>query len=104
MLEENFTSGIDMLDKKLNIKEDELYSPDDYYCGDAVFNCDADSYFKSIKGKKPYVKYNTYVGNSETGQKIRNYALKNPKRNIILKDSSTGHMIYFRRSRKWQET
>ncbi len=97
MLDENFTSGIDMPDKKLNIKEDDLHAPDEYYCGDPVFHCTSDVYHKSLKGKVPYIRYKTYVGEDEVGNKIRQYSLKNPKKNIILKDSSTGDMIYFKR-------
>lgn len=100
MLDENFTSGIDIPDKKLKLREDELYTPDSEYCGDPVFHCDSDVYFKSIKGKKPYVKFKTYLGEDELGQKVRSYALKNPNKSIILKDSNTGSMIYFRRKNK----
>lgn len=99
MLDENFTAGIDMPDKKLPLKEDELYEPDDHYCGDPVFHCGSDAFFKSVQGKKPYVRFKTYLGEDEIGHKIRSYAVKNPNKSIILKDTSTGHMIFFRRKK-----
>lgn len=97
MLDENFTAGIDIPDKKLKLKEDELYQPDEYYCGDPVFHCSSDVFHKSLKGKKPYLRYKTYVGEDEIGQKIRGYSLNNPKKSIILKDNANGTMIFFRR-------
>lgn len=91
-LYENFTAGIDMTVASTKIK-----TPDEDHAGDAVFHVDKDSYHKSIKGKAKYARFKTYVGEDETGKSIRHYALRNPNKNIILKDKDSGNMVYLRR-------
>lgn len=72
--------------------------PCDTFCGVDVFEVDHDTYVKCMDGKKPYDRWNKYVDiESETGKAIRDYAFKNHKNSIILKDSNTSGMIYLKR-------
>lgn len=83
LLESITTGGFDMKDS--------------HFGGDAVFDCDDDVYRKCIKGKKKYLKYKDYVGDDETGQKIRDYGLKNRKKSIVLRNKQSDAMIYLRK-------
>ena len=61
-----------------------------------VFAIDPTYFQKSRLGKKKYTRYSGYVGEDETGEYIRAYARKYPKKPIIVMDSSTGCMQYLR--------
>ena len=50
-------------------------------------------YKKSRFGKK-FDRYKKYVGEDEVGEYIRMFARKNPKKPIILMDTSTGCMQF----------
>lgn len=64
-----------------------------------VFVVDTERYLKARLGKRKYLKYETYVGNDEVGDAIRQYGRKNPKKPIILQDEKTGAMIFLRYGR-----
>lgn len=68
--------------------------------GDIVFNVHPEHYHKSRLGKDRYARYKTYVGEDELGQKIREYGLKYPKKNIIVRNNADGSMLYFKRKNK----
>lgn len=87
--EETMTTGIDM---GVHKKKEETFA------GSKVFDCDSDTFQNCRLGKKKYARYKTYVGEDEIGQEIKAYALKNPKKQIVLRDSKTGAMIYLRRT------
>lgn len=62
----------------------------------AVFEVDSDRYRNARFGKNRYHRYSKYVGEDETGQKIREIG-RTTKKDIILKDSASGTMQFFRR-------
>ena len=61
-----------------------------------VFVVDTARYLKARLGKRKYLKYETYVGNDDVGNAIREYGRKYPKKPIILQDDKTGAMIFLR--------
>lgn len=63
-----------------------------------VYTVDSDRFYKSMQGKNKYHKYDKYVGSDEVGESIRQYGRANPSKPIILKDSTTGSMIYLKRT------
>jgi hypothetical protein len=70
------------------------------FAGDNVFEVSSEVFVK-CKGEKPrYDRYVKHVGCDESGQDIREYGLKNPKKGIIIKDSKYGTMMYLRRRKK----
>lgn len=69
----------------------------DSFAGTKVFQVDHETQWKSRFGKPKWARYKNYVGEDEVGDEIRQYAKKHPKSNIILQNSKTGAMMYFRR-------
>ena len=61
-----------------------------------VFAVDPNIYMKSRFGKKKFDRYKKYVCEDEVGEYIRMFARKNPKKPIILMDTSTGCMQFLR--------
>jgi hypothetical protein len=61
-----------------------------------VFVVDTERYMKARLGKRKFLKYETYVGNDDVGNAIREYGRKYPKKPIILQDDKTGSMIFLR--------
>lgn len=74
-----------------NLKEGIENNPDI-----AVVEVDSDRYRNARFGKNRYHRYSKYVGEDETGQKIREIG-RTTKKDIILKDSASGTMQFFRR-------
>ena len=70
------------------------------FAGAEVFTVDPNVFMKARFGKKKYAKYETYVGNDEIGQEIREYGLKNPGKPIVIQDCNTGFMCYLRYGKK----
>ena len=64
-----------------------------------VFVVGSDKYRNARLAKKKFVRYETYVGNDEVGNAIREYGRKYPKRPIILQDEQTGAMQFLRYGR-----
>ena len=69
------------------------------FANNDVFVVDTERFNKARLGKKKYLKYETYVGNDEIGNEIRQYGRKYPKKPIILQDDKTGAMIFLRYGR-----
>lgn len=69
------------------------------FANNDVFVVDTERFNKARLGKKKYLKYETYVGNDDVGDAIRQYGRKNPKKPIILQDGKTGAMIFLRYGR-----
>lgn len=90
-IKENDTGGIDIVDKKLGSNSEETFG------GDKVFTVSPEYFQKSRFGKNKYSKYSKFVGEDETGQKIREYGRANPKAGIVLKNSLCGSMLYLRK-------
>lgn len=97
----NVTGGMDMADsvlgKRKKITSTVEYKPDDEHNGAAVFDVSDANLMKSRFGKNRYLKYSSYIGADETGQKIKEYSKANPKKNIILRNKGSQNMMYFRR-------
>ena len=69
------------------------------FAGSNVYEVSSEVFVK-CKGEKPkYARYIKHVGDDDAGQEIREYGLKNPKKGIIIKDSTYGTMMYLRRNK-----
>lgn len=66
------------------------------FANNDVFVVDTSRYLKARLGKRKFLKYETYVGNDDVGNAIREYGRKYPKKPIILQDDKTGSMIFLR--------
>ena len=73
------------------------------FAGKDVFIVDSDTFHNCRLGKKKYGRYETYVGDGEVGQTIREYGLKYPRRPIILQNGDSGPMLYLQKDGKWQK-
>lgn len=73
--------------------------PDDQFAGADVFNVTMDEVLKSRNGKNRYHRYSRYVGENSKGEQIRQHG-RSTKRDIVLKDESTGVMVYLRRKKQ----
>lgn len=100
ILENVEVSGIEMVDKRLALKEEDDLAdnePEEWAFGARVFTCDPDTFDRCRHGKPFKKHYKTYIGQTTNFDKIREYCLKNQKSSVILKDSQTGTMIYLRK-------
>lgn len=70
------------------------------FANNDVFVVDTKRYMNARLGKRKYLKYETYVGNDEVGEAIRQYGRKNPNKPIVLEDEKTGAMIFLRQAKK----
>lgn len=70
------------------------------FANNDVFVVDQERYMKSRMGKRKFLKYETYVGNDEVGDSIRQYGRKNPNKPIILQCEKTGAMCFLRYGKK----
>lgn len=71
----------------------------DYFAGHRVFEVDRDQFVKGTHGKPKYKHWKKYVGNEENGEEIRQFANKNPKKPVLVKDSKTGIMTFLRHNK-----
>ncbi len=62
-----------------------------------VFEVDTKYFIRCSLGKRKYARYEQYVGNEPIGEEIRNYGNKNPTKDIIVRDKTSGVMQYLRR-------
>lgn len=72
------------------------------FAGHRVFDVDTKTYWKSRYGKKPYTKYKKYLDEEDEayGEEIRSYCRSNPKESIVVRDKSSGAMMFLRRKHK----
>lgn len=84
IVEDVMTGGIDSVDSPL-------------FASNRVFDCPSDIMHRCKDGKKKYTRYSTYVGHDALGEEIRKYGRMYPKHGIVLKDSSSGTMIFLRK-------
>lgn len=77
----------------------EAVEPDDAFAGADVFNVKTETFMKSRFGKSRYHRYSKYVGEEERAEDIRQHG-RGTKRDIVLKDSATGAMVYLRRKQQ----
>lgn len=68
------------------------------FAGAEVFQLNTDAFLKSRFGKNRYHRYSRYVGEGPDGEAVRQYGRKNTKKEIIIKDGTTGAMVYLRRN------
>jgi len=67
------------------------------FAGMDVFEVCPEVFHRCIKGKRKYLRYDTYVGDDDVGVAIRDYGRNNPKKPIVLQNSRSGSMIYLKR-------
>ncbi len=73
--------------------------PNDTFMGHKVFDVDGEKVWKARNGKHPKHRYKKYVGEDQTGEEIRDYGRKNPKKGILLRNSKSGEMVFLRRGK-----
>ena len=74
-----------------------IRTKDTRFAGSKVFDVDFEKYWKSRFGKLPAHRYSRYLGEDELADEIKDYCKRNPKESVILRDSTTGQMLYLRR-------
>lgn len=79
--------------KKKKKKKQEIFA------GANVYEVSSEVFMKCRGEKSRYDRYVKHVGSDDCGQNIREYGLKNPKKGIIIKDSTYGMMMYLRRGK-----
>lgn len=67
------------------------------FAGFEVFDVDSETFQRSRLGKKKFDRYRTYVGTAQMGETIRQYGRKHGHKGIILRDQTTGAMMFLRR-------
>lgn len=73
-----------------NLKEEK-------FAGYEVFDVDSDTFQRCRLGKRKQQHYKTYVGTGPVGETIRQYGRKHGRKGIILRDQTTGVMMFLRR-------
>lgn len=71
----------------------------DKFAGSKVFEVDGETFSKSIQGKPKFARFKNFMSLEDfpnVGEEIREYSRKNPRENIVLKNKSTGHMVYLK--------
>jgi len=66
------------------------------FAGNTVFVIDAERFNRCRMGKCRYHKYESYVGNDEIGEEIRQYGIKNKGKAIVVEDEKTGAMMFLK--------
>lgn len=85
-------------DGNIDIPSMPIAKPKSKFAGCDVFEVDSDTYMSCRCGKYPYQRWEKFFDlSNETNLGIKNYATKNNKKDIILKDSVSGGMIYLRK-------
>lgn len=82
--------------KDSSLREDDLSDQIESHGNYKVFIVDNATFMGARVGKTRYERYNKYVGGSAIGDHIRNYAIKNPKKPIILKDEKSGQLCFLK--------
>lgn len=70
------------------------------FAGNEVFTINSESFNRCRMGKYRYHRYESYVGDDEVGQQIREYGIKNPGKAIVVEDEKTGAMMFLRYGKK----
>ncbi len=69
------------------------------FAGHEVFEVDSETFSKSIKGKPKFARFKNYMSLDDfpnIGQDIKEFAQRNPRKAIILKDNRTGRMLFLK--------
>ena len=95
--------------KKDKVKEDveipdispDVITPDSTFASMPVFKVSGDDFARCKFGKDKFARWAKHIDtNTKMGQRIYNYAKKNPKKSIIVQHEKSGHMIYLRKYAK----
>lgn len=89
------TGDVALRDMPLGKKKKKQYETETF-AGNQVFVVDQERFANARLGKKQFSRWSKYVGEDELGLAIREYGIKNPKAPIVLKNDTTGAMIYLR--------
>lgn len=80
-------------------QEPTIVAPVERFAGVRVFEVSNDEYLKLMRGTKKWERWGKYFSDTEKGSqshKIRRYLYKNPQKTIILKNTTTGDMVYYK--------
>jgi len=66
------------------------------FAGATVFVVDSDRFAQAKLGKQKFHRWSAYVGEDDLGLAIRDYGIKNPGKPVVLKNATTGAMMYLR--------
>ena len=92
--------------KKDKVKEDvdtlnivpDVITPDSTFASMPVFKVSGEEFAKCNFGKNKFARWAKHIDtDSKMGQRIYNYAKKNPKKSIIVQHETSGHMLYLRK-------
>ena len=95
--------------KKDKVKEDieipviapDVITPDSTFASMPVFKVNGADFAKCKFGKDKFARWARHIDtNSKVGQRIYDYAKKNPKKSIIVQHETSGHMLYLRKYSK----
>lgn len=81
---------------RASMTQTESVEPSDTFAGADVFEADLDAVHNARFGKNRYHRWSKYVGEDEFGVSVRDHA-KSTKRDIVIKDQTTGVMTYLRK-------
>ena len=94
---------------KVKVKEDvetpdialDVITPDSTFASMPVFKVSSDDFARCKFGKDKFARWAKHIDtDSEMGQRIYNYAKKNPTKSIIVQNEKSGHMLYLRKYSK----
>lgn len=71
----------------------------DHFAGARVFRVKPSTIRKSLYGKHPRHRYDKYLDEDDDLNTIRNFSKSNPKAKVILQNSETGEMVFFKNGR-----
>ena len=79
----------------------DVITPDSTFASMPVFKVSSDDFARCKFGKDKFARWAKHIDtDSEMGQRIYNYAKKNPKKSIIVQHEKSGHMLYLRKYSK----
>ena len=79
------------------INKPAITSPDGEMMGSPYFSCDTNTYQSCMHGKRKTGRWQPYLGDSDRGKGIINYAKINNKSGIIIQDETTKTFSYLRK-------
>lgn len=87
-----------ILIKKIGVRKTPVAESinEEMFAGHTVFAVDTDTYHACRMGKRKWARWANYVGDGEVGKAIRDFGYKYPSKPIILKNTSTGAMLFLR--------
>ena len=79
----------------------DVITPDSIFASMPVFKVSGEDFARCKFGKDKFARWAKHIDtDSEMGQRIYNYAKKNPKKSIIVQHEKSGHMLYLRKYSK----